>query len=107
MSGDLGPVYRTRYVRELGRNEVVHLPVHVYAYLNAEGEYLYIGHTINPIARHHHHRARASWIGEALDPVILSSWDTKGEGLAAEAEAIRTFRPLHNTYHSPNRRRAA
>lgn len=77
-------------------------PVHLYAYLDEDGSYLYIGQSYNLYARRHHHMARSPW-WSGQEPVILASYDTRREALDAEAAAIRQHRPKFNVMHNDRR----
>lgn len=75
----------------------------VYAYLNAEGQYLYIGQSANIPFRERTHRAGSPWWPEVAKRRTLSNHTFRPDALRAEAEAIRTRRPLYNVRHNPGR----
>lgn len=75
-------------------------PFHVYAYLDADGVYLYIGQTSNLTVRNHKHRHQSPWFEQATTRAILSSHPLRVEAQRAEAAAIRERRPLHNIRHN-------
>lgn len=75
-------------------------PFHVYAYLDADGVYLYIGQTSNLTMRNHKHRHRSPWFEQAATRAVLSSHPLRIEAQRAEASAIRERRPLHNIRHN-------
>lgn len=74
---------------------------HVYAYWNAAGDTLYVGQTSDLSHRRTQHRSKSTWLSESVWHDVLSTHDTAAEALAAEREAIRRYRPLHNVHHVP------
>lgn len=75
-------------------------PLVVYAYLDEEGDYLYIGHTGDLKARHREHRRLAPWFAEAVERVILFQTPLRSAAREAEARAIQAYRPFYNVCHN-------
>jgi hypothetical protein len=67
----------------------------VYRHINAAGETLYIGCSINPMARFMTHRSQSSWATEVVRIDVI--WfATHAEALAEELRLIRAEDPPHN-----------
>ena len=67
----------------------------VYRHFNADGQLLYIGCSTDPMGRTKAHASSAPWFREVAR-IELQHFDSLSDALAAEAEAIRMERPLHN-----------
>ena len=78
-------------MRPLAKNP----PAAVYRHINANGETIYIGCSINPMARFNMHRSQSPW---AMDvrKIEIEWYDTQEKALAEEQRLIKAERPLHN-----------
>lgn len=72
---------------------------YLYKHYDKSGQLLYVGITNNLRVRHVAHKRDSFWF---LDIARFKSnkFDTKREAVAAEIEAIRELRPLHNVTYS-------
>jgi predicted GIY-YIG superfamily endonuclease len=66
----------------------------LYRHFDAKGTLLYVGMSLNPFKRLGEHR-HAHWY-ESIDRVEIERFETRAEAAAAEREAIRREKPLHN-----------
>ena len=69
----------------------------VYRHFAADGRLLYVGCSVNPLARLSCHVSQAKWFKQIarIDIVHYARGD---EAIAAEAEAIRTENPVFNIF---------
>lgn len=67
----------------------------LYRHYDADGTLLYVGIAISPIARLCEHRVASAWYDE-IATVKIRRYPTRDLALAAELEAIRGEKPLHN-----------
>lgn len=70
-------------------------PVVVYRIFDIRGRLLYVGCSVNLLARIGWHRANQDWWPDVAS-VTSVEFDTQVDALAVEREAIRTERPLYN-----------
>ena len=73
-----------------------HAPHTVYRHFDKWGKLLYVGCTYSPFLRLQHHVSTSHW-SEDIVNVTLERFPSRAEALAAEAKAIKTEQPLHNT----------
>jgi predicted GIY-YIG superfamily endonuclease len=81
-------------LRDLNNREHV-----LYRFWNAEDVLLYVGISVDSPTRIANHMRDKSWFGE-VDTIKLIKFATRAEALAAEAEMIRTLKPLYNVVHN-------
>ncbi len=67
----------------------------LYRHYDADGTLLYVGIALSPIARLCEHRDGSAWY-DRIATVKIARYPSREDALAAESEAIRTERPLHN-----------
>lgn len=70
-------------------------PGAVYRHLNAAGEILYIGCSINPMGRYDIHRSHSSWARD-VTRIDIQWFDTLDQALTEEQRQINTIRPPRN-----------
>lgn len=70
-------------------------PSQLYRHYGADGDLLYVGISINAIARLSRHRTQAKWFA-LVRTVTIEPFPTREQALEAEARAIREERPSHN-----------
>lgn len=68
----------------------------VYAHISAGGELLYIGSSIDVLARSKDHRSRSPWFTPETTVEILAEGMSRREALDLEHRLIRERRPRHN-----------
>jgi predicted DNA-binding transcriptional regulator AlpA len=68
----------------------------LYRHFNKEGRLLYVGVSLTAIKRLVEHRNGCAWYRQ-IARIEVEWFDTRDEALAAEAEAIRTEKPRHNS----------
>jgi hypothetical protein len=67
----------------------------LYRHFDSEGCLLYVGISLSAIARLAAHRVRSSWFNR-IARVEIKRFPSREDAEAAELEAIRTEKPLHN-----------
>jgi predicted GIY-YIG superfamily endonuclease len=72
----------------------------LYRYYDNDGSLLYVGVSLGAIARLQQHRCKAEWFDEVAK-VTIEKFGARAEAFAAEAQAIREERPVHNVQSSP------
>ena len=77
---------------ESSRTEAV---ASLYRHFDRDGRLLYIGISLNAIARLAEHRDTSHWFSQ-IARVEIEPYPTRKAALAAELEAIRTENPLYN-----------
>ena len=75
------------------------VPHAVYRIYDAGDQLLYVGISWNVDRRMNAHEHKAPWVGE-YDHETLTWYDTRGEALAAETEAIKSEQPTYNVTHN-------
>jgi len=95
-----GKVFRWKRDPATGDGALVHLPVSVYVYYDADDAPLYVGQTTDLFAREHHHRSKSPWWGAVAYREVVSEHDERADALYAEAEEIRRIRPRYNVRHN-------
>lgn len=70
----------------------------LYRHFDAGGALLYVGISLNAIARLGQHRLTASWF-ESIARIELEWFATREAAADAERVAIQTERPIHNIIH--------
>lgn len=76
----------------------------LYRFYNAAGELLYIGLTTRLPQRFRDHRQSKEWWSQVAR-IELQHYETHGELVAAEVNAIRQEHPRHNVANTTNGRR--
>lgn len=76
----------------------------LYRFYNENGTLLYIGVSLSALQRTMQHRTTKDWWDE-VRRMEVEKFSTRGDALDAEAQAIRTERPLYNIQHSTRPRR--
>lgn len=71
----------------------------LYRFWNAKDQLLYVGITVNPGSRWQTHERDKAWWADVAR-VTVEHFPDRTSVEAAEREAIRTERPLHNITHS-------
>jgi predicted GIY-YIG superfamily endonuclease len=71
----------------------------LYRYYNHNQELLYIGISLNAVARLQGHKRNHDWTPE-ISFISVTKFQTRYEALAAEELAIKTEKPLHNGTHN-------
>jgi hypothetical protein len=71
----------------------------LYRHYDAQGDLLYIGMSLNVLARQVRHIERAAW-ANTIYQIVIEPFATREELLAAEEYAIRTEFPKHNFTHN-------
>jgi hypothetical protein len=74
---------------------------HLYRYFAPDSRLLYVGISVSAFLRHKQHRTQSHWFPEAGN-MTWQTFETRKEAIAAEAEAIRTERPIYNGTHNPD-----
>ncbi len=69
----------------------------LYRYYDADETLLYVGVSLNAIARLIAH-SRRGWF-EKISTIKVEWFDTRALTEAAEIDAIRTEKPIHNSHH--------
>lgn len=67
----------------------------LYRYFDKDGELLYVGVSLNSIARAAQHRTQSCWYDD-FHTMTRQSYSTRGEALDAETLAIVNEQPKHN-----------
>lgn len=71
----------------------------LYRHFDIDGKLLYVGISYDVEKRTKQHENLAEWFGEIAE-IKTEYFNTRKEAQAAEKEAIKTERPLHNVAHS-------
>jgi len=75
-------------------------PTTLYRYYDTAGALLYVGITEHPLARADSHANASTWWPKVAT-ARFEQFPTRDEASAAEREAIRVERPLHNNLRYP------
>lgn len=67
----------------------------VYRHISADGEVLYVGCAMNPMARFNLHRSQSPW-ARSVATIQIEWFDTLAAALAEEKRLIETIRPRCN-----------
>lgn len=70
----------------------------LYRHYGAGGVLLYVGVSLSAVIRLYQHRT-SSWIHDVVR-VDIQTYPTRAAALAAECEAIKCEKPMHNKTHS-------
>lgn len=81
------------------RHDVMLGPGAVYHHVNAEGKILYIGCTVNPMARFAIHRSQSSW-AKSVVRIDIHWFPTMAEALVEERRQIESICPPFNRQYS-------
>jgi predicted GIY-YIG superfamily endonuclease len=68
---------------------------HLYRHFAADGELLYVGVSLSALRRLQQHQQRSPWF-DHIARVEIQAFQSRGEALTAERQAIATERPTHN-----------
>lgn len=79
-------------------------PTLLYRLFDTDDHLLYIGITCNPPQRWERHRSTKSWWKRVVRKE-MTAYPDRSAALTAEAEAIRTERPVHNIHGNPGVKR--
>jgi predicted GIY-YIG superfamily endonuclease len=71
------------------------LPVDLYRLYDADGALLYVGVSVNPVARLIHHKRAKDWYHD-IAKIVIEKHATREAAYAAERKAIREENPKHN-----------
>jgi len=71
----------------------------LYRHFDADGMLLYLGISLNSVARTAQHRACAHWFRD-IARIAIEWHDTREAAEGAERAAIRNERPMHNVVHA-------
>ena len=71
----------------------------LYRHFDGAGALLYVGISLNAVARLAQHRIGSPWF-ESITRIELEWHPTRRGAMAAEVEAIRAERPAHNVIHA-------
>ena len=71
----------------------------LYRHFDADGRLLYVGISLNALARLSQHSLDASWFKD-IRLVTIEVFDTRLKAAAAERKAIRSERPMWNVAHA-------
>ena len=75
------------------------VPTCLYRHFDADGKLLYIGISLNGLARLHQHQKSSAWFYR-IARVDMAWFPSRGEAEAAERAAIVAERPAHNITHA-------
>ena len=79
------------------RASCVPVPTALYRHFDKDGDLLYVGISLSPLARTKKHKEVAGWYREVA--TITIEWlPSKMEALEAETQAIRREKPKHNIH---------
>jgi hypothetical protein len=70
-------------------------PAAVYRHVNAAGETIYIGCSINPMARFGMHRGKSPWATQVVS-IAIEWFPSQDAALAEERRLIATEKPIYN-----------
>jgi predicted GIY-YIG superfamily endonuclease len=70
---------------------------YLYRHFDKDGILLYVGISLNHMARLGQHKAASSWF-EKIATVTIEQFETRPEALRAETNAIVNEKPLHNIH---------
>ena len=68
----------------------------LYRHYDADGRLLYVGISLNHVARLGQHKVNSEWF-RSIKTVTIESFGSRDEARQAEARAIRDELPLHTT----------
>lgn len=71
----------------------------LYRHYDEAGRLLYVGISLSTGQRLRGHKARSSW-WPLVAKITIERFPSREAALTAEAEAIRTEKPLHNSHHT-------
>ena len=74
-------------------------PTCLYRHFDAEGKLLYVGISLNAVARLYQHSLGARWF-RSIARIEVEWHPCRRSAIAAEIGAIQAERPLHNTTHA-------
>jgi predicted GIY-YIG superfamily endonuclease len=75
----------------------------VYAMFGGDGEWLYVGSSVDPHRRRRSH-ARFPWYGDVRRFEVLAWFPSRREAMAHEYRLVREHRPLFCVHGNPDRR---
>jgi hypothetical protein len=71
------------------------MPAAVYRHINAAGETIYIGCSINPMARFSMHRGKSPWATQVVN-IAIDWFPSQDAALAEERRLIAAEKPIYN-----------
>lgn len=74
-------------------------PTCLYRHFNAAGELLYVGISLTATKRMSEHSRASKWFGEVAN-ISVTHYPDRESALTAEAHAIKTEKPKHNSKHN-------
>lgn len=74
--------------------------VYVYRLNNAAGDCLYIGRSVDPVARLRAHLSNTTWASQVME-VEANGPHSWAESVVLERESIKREQPPHNIMHTP------
>jgi len=81
-----------------GMNEGLAIKTNLYRHFDADGKLLYVGISLSAISRLGQHQDHSHWFG-SIARVEIVSFPSRADAIAAEREAIKNEKPLHNIVH--------
>lgn len=77
------------------RAPIARLRTELYRHYDDTGALLYVGVSLNTVARLAQHMQGSAW-ADKITTIHIERFDTRAEAIEAELRAIRSERPLHN-----------
>lgn len=74
--------------------------VYLYRHFDAEGRLLYVGITVDPVARLRNHKLNAPWARDIARVEVSVAFGSREEAEDAERRVIRAEAPTYNTVHT-------
>lgn len=74
---------------------------YLYRYFNDQNILLYIGISVNALARLAQHKQNQTWVDEVTN-IKIEKYETREEVLAIEKYAIQSEKPVFNKIHNKN-----
>lgn len=71
---------------------------HLYRHFDSDGNLLYVGISLNAVARLAQHKICSQWFSQ-ITTITIENFPTRHELLSAEIEAIKNEKPLYNVQH--------
>ena len=72
-------------------------PTKLYRHFDKDGKLLYVGISLNAVARLAQHKNHSHWFNE-IASVTIESFDSRNEALFAETRAVQNEKPIHNIH---------
>lgn len=84
---------------EKSGNEKTETETSLYRHFDADGELLYVGVSLNAVARLAQHRDSSQWFNQ-IRSVVIERHPTREAAIEAEKAAIKCEKPKHNIIHN-------